>query len=321
MNSGNKFPGYKTDESVASSTTDDDEALAEIVGTATSGAEDSGTDVPTSGVAPKQGTLNGTDSGMKVSTLSFLQKMVGVQDNFARQLETLTKRCNKWERRALYAEREVKSAEEVIKKLADLVEQNVNSGVTTRKKSVGFKGVKNPKTFGVVSSAADTSEDDVEETILPTKGLDSLERDDLLKMVRELCSPKTSTPEKKAPKKKVPKVVAPKPVTLFADSIVEAVRQYTEKSAPNKVPSKGVDSGAHTSVDNVSGPSIQFTGEKDKVGLVTNTASSRSRSSSYRATEAEERLFMKKEIMNLGLDFVSEQSDVREVEQIGRAHV
>ena len=128
-------------------------------------------------------------------------------------------------------------------------------------------------------------------------------------MVRELCSPKTSTPEKKVPKKKVPKVVVPKvvvpkPVTSFADSIAEAVRLYTEKSIPKKVDSletgrfpKGIDLGVHTSVDDVSGPSIRFTGEKDKVGLVTNTASSRSRSSCYRATEAEERLFMKKEIM------------------------
>ena len=89
--------------------------------------------------------------------------MAGVQDSFARQLQTLTERCNKWEQRALFAEREVKSAEEVIKRLADMVEENVNSGVTTRKKSVGFRGVKNPKTFGVVSSPATTSEDDVEE--------------------------------------------------------------------------------------------------------------------------------------------------------------
>ena len=40
MNSGDKYPSYKTDESVASSSTDDDEGVAEIVGTAGSGAED-----------------------------------------------------------------------------------------------------------------------------------------------------------------------------------------------------------------------------------------------------------------------------------------
>ena len=86
MNSGEDIPGYITNESVASSSTDDDEGVAEIVGTAESMAEDSDTNLPASDTAPKQGTSESTDVGMNVSTLSFLQKMAGVQDNFALQL-------------------------------------------------------------------------------------------------------------------------------------------------------------------------------------------------------------------------------------------
>ena len=70
-----------------------------------------------------------------------------------------------------------------------------------------FKGVKNPTTFGEVTIPSISSGSEAEISVLPTKGLDSLERDDLLKMVRELCSPKTSTPEVVVEKKKVPEVV------------------------------------------------------------------------------------------------------------------
>ena len=75
MSSGSKtLPGYKSDESVASSSTDDSEALADIVGTATSGAEDSATDVPTSDAFPKQGTSDGTVEGMNVPHCHFYKR-------------------------------------------------------------------------------------------------------------------------------------------------------------------------------------------------------------------------------------------------------
>ena len=143
MNSGDNYPEYKTDVSVGDGSTDEEE-VAEIIGTANAVAEVSDTDVVASEDAPKEGTMNGTGSSLDGSTLVFLQKMAGVQQNFARQLETLTKKCNKWERRALYAEREVKAAEAVIKRMADLAEQEMNPGITKRKKSRDFKGVKNP---------------------------------------------------------------------------------------------------------------------------------------------------------------------------------
>ena len=181
MNSGVNNPGYITDESAAGSSTDsDDEGVADIVGTADSVAAESDTNIPASDNIPKQGTSDSTDGG-NVSTLSFLQKMAGVQDSFARQLDTLTKKCKKWEQRALLAEREEKAAEKVILKMADLAEQNANSGVTTQKKSVGFKGVKNPPMVATISSPSVTDDDEVDQAMVPTKGLDSLERDDLIK--------------------------------------------------------------------------------------------------------------------------------------------
>ena len=112
MNSGDEYPVYKTDESVGGGSTDD-EKVAEIVGTTEDVAEESDTEIVASGDSPKQGTLDGTGSSLNGLTLMFLQKMAGVQENFARQLETLTKKCNKWERRALFAEREVKAPKQL----------------------------------------------------------------------------------------------------------------------------------------------------------------------------------------------------------------
>ena len=125
MDSGEENLVYNTDESGASSSSTDDAWVADIVGTAGSDPEESGTDVPTATTAPMQGSSAGADVS-NVSTLSFLQKMAGVQDSFASQLRSLTERCNKWEQRALYAEREVKSAEDVIKMLAELLKKIKN---------------------------------------------------------------------------------------------------------------------------------------------------------------------------------------------------
>ena len=96
----------------------------------------------------------------------------------------------------------------------------------------------------------------------------------------ESVASSTTDDEQKVPKKKVLKELVPK--------IMVPKKKVLKELVP-----KGIDSGAHTSVDDVSGPSIRFSGEKDTVGLVTKTASSRTRSSCYRATEAEESNILK----------------------------
>ena len=199
MDAGNNL-NYDSDSTSSSSTSTDDAWVADIIGTIGSGPE-SGADVPTAGTAEMQGS-SASLNGANVSTLSFLQKMAGVQESFASQLRSLTVRCDSWEKRALYAEREVKSAEDVIKMLAELLKKKKRSkekkkedlAEKTFKKSVDFKGVKNPNAFVDVTIPTISSGSEVDISILPTNGLDSLERDDLLKMFRVLCSPNSSTP-------------------------------------------------------------------------------------------------------------------------------
>ena len=73
-----------------------------------------------------QGSSASAD-GANVFTLSCLQKMAGVQDSCVSHLCSLTERCKQWEQRALYAESEVKSAEDVIKTMAEqYVEMEAN---------------------------------------------------------------------------------------------------------------------------------------------------------------------------------------------------
>ena len=93
MDKGENYPGYKTDESVNSSSTEDEDQAAENIGAEDSVAEDFGTETD----ASEKGSLKpsaslGAASGLNVSTLSFLKKMHDVQENFARQLKTLTKK-------------------------------------------------------------------------------------------------------------------------------------------------------------------------------------------------------------------------------------
>ena len=173
MNKGNGYPGYKTDESVNNGSIEDETSVAEDSGAEDSVAEDLATDVE---LRPEANTF-GLDSasakpsasakdasGLNVSTLSFLKKMHGVQENFARQLKTLSKKCEKWERRALNAEREVLAAEAVIERMVGLADSEMNAGVTTRKgKSVDSKGVKNVHKVSVIKSPTCT---DDEPTIL-----------------------------------------------------------------------------------------------------------------------------------------------------------
>ena len=165
MDKGESYPGYKTDESVNSSSTEDEDHVAENIGAEDSVAEDFGTETD----ASEKGTLKpsaslGVEPGLNVSTLSFLKKMHGVQENFARQLKTLSKKCEKWERRALNAEREVLAAEAVIERMVGLADSEMNAGVTTRKgKSVDSKGVKNVHKVSVIKSPTCT---DDEPTIL-----------------------------------------------------------------------------------------------------------------------------------------------------------
>ena len=125
MDAGNDL-NYDTDSTTSSSSTSTDDAwVADIVGTIGGGPE-TGADVPTAGTAEMQGGSASGESA-NVSTLSFLQKMAGVQESFASQLRSLTERCDSWEQRALYAEREVKSAEDVIKMLAEWLKKKKKS--------------------------------------------------------------------------------------------------------------------------------------------------------------------------------------------------
>ena len=128
MNKGEEYPGYRTDESVGSSSTEDENLDAGNFGTEDLVAEDFGTENDGSEKdTQKQSASLGTDSGLNVSTLSFLKKMHGVQENFARQLKTLSKKCDKWERRALNAEREVLAAEAVIERMVGLADSEMNT--------------------------------------------------------------------------------------------------------------------------------------------------------------------------------------------------
>ena len=122
MNTGDENLVSYTDASGTSSASIE---VACEVGTASSGPE-LGTDIYTATTAPMQGSSASAD-GANVFTLSCLQKMAGVQDSCVSHLCSLTERCKQWEQRALYAESEVKSAEDVIKTMAEqYVEMEAN---------------------------------------------------------------------------------------------------------------------------------------------------------------------------------------------------
>ena len=184
MNSGESYPGFKTNFSVNSSSFEIgsqmaenlaenklaenlaenklaenfgiEKVVAENIGTENSFTEDDGSESNTL----KQSTSVVVDSGLNSSTLSLLNKMHGVQANFAGRLKTLSNRCDKWVRRALKAEAEIQAAEAVIETMVGLAVSEMNTEVTTCKgKSVDFKEVEKVHKVSVMVSPTVTDDE------------------------------------------------------------------------------------------------------------------------------------------------------------------